>query len=217
MKVAIYLRVSTEEQDANNQLRDCLSINRYGEAIEFRDNVSAWKDNVEREDFERLKKLIKSNEINHLIVWDFDRIYRNRNKFKQFLQFLKVYNVKLHSYRQQWLEEIHKVPEPWNEMFYDFFINMFGWIAEEESKKKSDRTKIAHKSGKHKEWGRPSLPYSAQKEILILNNQGKSLRDISKEVYYWDKNNNKKRVSLGIVHKIIKENKLNINRNEVVQ
>ena len=44
-------------------------------------------------------------------------------------------------------------------------------------------------------------------QIIELLQQGKSYRKICKEVFYWDKNNNKRFVSLGYVHKIA--NKIN--------
>ena len=196
----IYIRTSTIEQNPENQLNGCESINSFGEYELIEDKQSAWKDNVERDGFERLKKLIKSRKVNHLIVWDFDRLYRNRIKFKQFLEFLRAYKVKLHSYRQLWLEEIHKVPEPWNDIVYDLLINIYGHIAQDESDKKSKRVKAAvrkkdgiTKSYKGKKWGRKSLSTNKIRMIIELHKKEKSIRTISKEL----------NISLGVVHKYI--------------
>lgn len=213
MKTIIYNRTSTEEQNPELQVKDCLSINNYGEYEIIQDKQSAWKDNVERQGFEQLKKRIQKGEVKHLIVWDFDRLFRNRKRFKEFLEFLKVYRVQLHSFRQNWFEQLHKIPEPWNEIVSELMINIYGHIAEDESKRKSDRVKNAvvqdqgiTKSYKGNKWGRKPLPRSVIQEVLSKYEQGKSIRTISKEVTYWNHNNNKKNLSVGSVHKIIKEN-----------
>ena len=206
MNTIIFLRTSTEDQNPENQLRDCKSINKYGNPLVIEEKQSAWKDNKEREKLEFLKKQIKKGEVDHLIIWDFDRLFRNRQKFKEFLLFLKAYKVQLHSFRQQWMEEINKVPAPWNEIVYDMLINVFGWMAEEESKKKSDRVKIAFKNRKgKKKWGRPTIPKKTQSEVLDFFKQGVSIRKICTKVEYWDKSRNIKNISRGAVHKIISE------------
>jgi len=41
------------------------------------------------------------------------------------------------------LEEINKIPKPWNDIMFDLLLNIFGWIGEEESTKKSDRIKLS--------------------------------------------------------------------------
>lgn len=209
----IYNRTSTDDQNPENQLKDCISINHYGDYIILQDKASAWKDTSEREDFDKLKKMIRAGEVSHLIVWDFDRLYRNRAMFKEFLQFLHAYKVKLHSYRQTWIEEINKIPAPWNDIVYSLLIDIFGWLAEEESKKKSERVKSAVRRGdkgtvsyKGNRWGRKPIPESTIKQVLELHKQGLSLRAIKKEAYYYTNSNNKKYVSLGLVHKILKEN-----------
>jgi DNA invertase Pin-like site-specific DNA recombinase len=203
MKVAIYIRTSTEDQNPENQLKDCLSINTYGEYILFEDKQSAWKDS-NRPSFDSLTKLIKSNNIEHLIVWDFDRLFRNRKKFKEYLLLLKAYNVALHSYRQIWLEDIYKIPSPWNDIVSDLMINIYGHIAEDESKKKSERVKIAQRikngmtySYKGNKWGRKNL--STQKYNKILELQNLPIRKIAFEVG----------CSVGVVHKILTEFKAN--------
>jgi len=208
----IYLRTSTEEQNPQNQLNDCLSINKYGDYELITDKQSAWKDNKQREGFEKLKALIKAGNIKHLIVWDFDRIYRNRKKFVSYLTFLKSYGVKLHSYRQNWFEDIHKIPEPWNDIVNDLMINIYGHIAEEESNKKSERVKASRKTiqGKTyskygKKWGRKTIITERLcKHIIDLYEQGYSIRQIARQVYAYDKNKNKKSVSIATIHKIVK-------------
>lgn len=207
----IYLRTSTEEQNPENQLKDCKTL-ADGEFEVIEDKQSAWKEEKERDGFERAKKLIKSRKIKHFIVWDLDRIYRNRIKLKLFFEYCKLYKCSIHSFRQKWLEEMYKMPEPFNEIMHDLMLNIMGWIAQDESDKKSQRVKAAirkvdgiTKSYKGNKWGRKSL--KVDKEILELRKQGKTIREIQQVTFYWDKNNHKKFVSVGYVHKILSKNK----------
>lgn len=208
-KSIIYIRTSTEEQEPENQIRDCSKL-LGGEYILFQDKQSAFKDNKEREGFEKAKKLIKKGKIDNFVVWDLDRIYRNRIKLKEFFQFCKIYGCSIHSVNQQWLEELTNIPAPFNDIMHDLMVNLMGWLAEDESKKKSDRVKLAVRrtpgkptmSYRGKKWGRKKMP-TAEKRIIELHKEGKKMRKICEEVYYWDKNNHKKFVSIGFVHKTI--------------
>lgn len=216
MEVAIYLRTSTEEQNPQNQLRDCLGLLKDLGETEYEiyeEKQSAWKEEFKREEFNKIRELIKQRRIKILIVWDLDRLYRNRKNLVAFFKFCKAYDCKLFSYRQRFLEDINKAPAPWNEMLMDNMIFILGWIAEEESSKKSERVRASIKKNKQgktiskygKLWGGRPVPLRVRKQIVELRKQGKSFRDICKEVYYWDKSRNKHFVSMGFVHKVLAE------------
>tara|TARA_Y100000310_G_scaffold96133_1_gene93929 strand:- start:240 stop:893 length:654 start_codon:yes stop_codon:yes gene_type:complete len=214
MRSIIYLRTSTEEQNPQNQLKDCeklvkkLNINNY-EVLE--DKVSAWKD-IDRKNFDLIKKAIERKEVETLICWDLDRLYRNRKRLIEFFELCKIYNCKIHSFRQKWLEELNDIPKPFNEIMHNLMLSIMGWLAEEESIKKSMRVKSAvRKKGnktisyKGNKWGRKSLSNNIINQVLELSKQKLSIRKIAKQVFYWDKNNNKKQISIAGVHKIIKQ------------
>jgi len=203
MKVAIYCRVSTEEQNAENQLKDCISINSYGEYKLIEDKQSAWDDSKEREGFKNILSEIKGKRLDHLIVWDLDRIYRNRKRLIGFFELCGAYNCKVHSYRQKFLDDVNKVPEPWNEIVYGIMLQLFGYMAEDESNKKSDRVKAAvRKKGnttysyKGKKWGRRALSTYKKNKIIELGKKGNSIRKIANEL----------NISIGVVHKTLQEN-----------
>lgn len=196
----ILIRTSTEDQNPENQLKDIETMSGK-DYILYEEQGSAWKDK-EREVINNIKKDISSRKLTELYVWDFDRIYRNREKFKSFLLYLKVHKVKLHSFRQDWFETLHKLPPPFDEMMYDFMISLYGWIGEDESRKKSDRVKIAvrkvkgiTKSYKGNKWGRKSISPQKRTRIAIMKGAGHSIRDIAKDVG----------ISTGSVHKYIQE------------
>lgn len=202
MKVAIYIRTSTEEQNPENQLKDCLSINSYGEYELIEDKESAWNDKKDRIGFNKIKSYIKIRKIDHLIVWDLDRLYRNRKNLVDFFKLCEINKVKIHSFRQKWLEDINTMPSPWNDIVSDLMIQIMGWIAQDESDKKSQRVKNAIRikedgaySYKGNKWGRKTI--STQKKNLLkelLKRDPKpSIRDISKEL----------NMSVGAVHKYI--------------
>lgn len=216
----IYIRTSTEEQEPLNQIKACQDINHWGEAVIIEEKQSAWKDYVERDKFYEVLQLIKKGKVSHLIVWDWDRIYRDRKKFKEFMQLCHQMKCNVHSVRQQWFEDINNIPAPWNEMVMDLMINLFGYIAEEESNKKSDRVKAAVRkhngktvSYKGNKWGRK--PHSKQftDSIIELYTHGKTLRQIRELSTYYDKSRNERKPSLGLVHKIIAQYRNQNSRN----
>lgn len=213
MESLIYNRVSTEEQNPENQIKDCVSLAKSLNIEDYRvleEQKSAFKDNEKREQFNLILSLIKKNKVGNLIVWDLDRLYRDRKKLIEFFQLTKAYKTKVHSYRQQWLNDLNNIPSPFNEIMFDLMIQILGWLAEEESRKKSERVKAAirvkdgvKQSYKGNKWGRPSLSKKTKQRIRDMWNEGVSMKRISRELFYWDKNGNKKNVSVGVVHKII--------------
>jgi DNA invertase Pin-like site-specific DNA recombinase len=189
-KSIIYIRTSTEEQNPENQLELCkkladkLNINNY-DILE--DRISGWKD-LQRENFDKIYKEVIRGNLNNIIVWDVDRLYRNRKRMVSFFALCKVNHCKIYSARQTWLENINNMPEPFNEIMHDLMLQIMGWLAEEESNKKSDRVKAAvrKKDGKKttsyngKKWGRPSIHTNKKKIVWGLRNDGLSIRAIAK-------------------------------------
>lgn len=206
MKV-IYLRTSTEEQNPTNQLNDCRLI--AGDIAEvFEEKQSAFKDK-NRPVFESIKQKIKQGTITELYCWDWDRLFRNQKKLVEFFKFCEIYKCKIHSFNQKYFEDFYKIPPPFNEIVSNLVLNLMGWLAEEESKKKSERVKIAFQNHKGKKWGRKGISDKTKKEIIEAKEKGMSIREIADSVFIWDKNNNPKRISKSFVHKTIQEFNLN--------
>jgi DNA invertase Pin-like site-specific DNA recombinase len=210
----IYLRTSTHEQTPQLQLRDIRTICSE-DAIEYYEQLSAWKENVKRPVFEKIIKQINAGKVESLYVWDWDRIYRNRNRLKEFLLLCKMHGVVLHSYRQKWFEDFHKIPKPFNEIVMEMVINLLGWIGEEESEKKSSRVKMAVKktskgtfSHNGNKWGRKSFSAQTISRVLELHQQGLSIRKIASEVNVYDANNNGKKISKSAVQQILSRNEV---------
>jgi DNA invertase Pin-like site-specific DNA recombinase len=207
----VYIRTSTEDQEPENQIREVETISG-GDYVLFQDKQSAWKDDKERPDFEKLRKLISSNAVRDLYVWDWDRLFRNRKRLKEFFQFCAMHKCNIHSFRQKFYESFYQIPAPFDEIMQELFLNLLGWMGEDESNKKSDRVKLAvrrddgvTKSYKGNKWGRKELNDRVKEDVIRLHLEHNSLRTIAKNVTYFDKNNNAKNISLASVHKIIAE------------
>jgi DNA invertase Pin-like site-specific DNA recombinase len=213
----IYLRTSTEEQNPQNQLEACQQLTQKLNLQDyevFEDKVSGWKE-LERKNFNEIKKAIEKTQVKYLICWDLDRLYRNRKKLIEFFEFCKIYNCKIYSVRQDWLESINRIQEPFNEIMHSLMLQIMGWLAEEESNKKSERVKLAIKkkdgetySKFGNKWGRKAINSPRLKEkVKELKQQGLSFREILKheEVYFYDKNKNKKKPSLATIHSYFKQ------------
>jgi DNA invertase Pin-like site-specific DNA recombinase len=199
MKVALYIRVSTDEQDTDTQLAQVREI-APEDAVVFSEKQSAWKDNVKaRPVFTELKERIVHGEFSALYVWDFDRLHRRRVDAIAFMQLCEHYGCKVYSYRQRWFQEIDKTPAPWNGILRRFLFEILAWVAEEESSRKSDRIKkaVVRKDGltqsyRGEKWGRPKLNID-EKRIMALRSAGSSIRYIAKDLG----------VSRGLVHKTL--------------
>lgn len=158
MKVSLYLRVSTKDQDYENQrkpLEDFAAARQWENVRVFAESESAWKAGHQHE-LEALRAAARRGEFNILLVWALDRLTRGGpaailNLVAEF----KRYNVKIVSYREAWTETLDADTLP-------LFLSIAGWLAEMESKRRSeriraasDRTKETGITPKGKKWGRP--------------------------------------------------------------
>lgn len=227
MKVCIYARVSTKDQSEKEQIPAI--IKGFGldklekdNIIIFKEEVSAWRIDKEekRLELQKLLSTIKSKEISCLYIWHIDRLYRNRAKTREFFNLCLYYGVDVYSLNQQWLNDFqamkNQLPENMQfliENMYNLMLDVYAQTAEDESKTKSERVKlkvVKHDDGitrsvDGKKWGRKSLPKRVEVEVLHHFKQGKSMRWIAQNVYYYDKNKNQKKLSVGSVHKIISQ------------
>jgi DNA invertase Pin-like site-specific DNA recombinase len=187
----IYLRTSTEDQDPENQLADILKIAPEGSEV-LPEYGSAWKDELKhRPRFAELLDSIKKGRVSSVNVWDLDRIYRNRIKTVEFMQFCQAHGVVVRSYRQQWMHQFEDMEVPagmgWMvEMIRNNLIQTLAWVAEEESSKKSHRVKAAYhrkkERGKADDWGRPTAKFNEYRAYQLLFKEGMSIRGVAQEL-----------------------------------
>lgn len=172
-KLFIYLRVSTDDkgQDPENQLADCMRYAYEHKWIESDEDAQVWREQAgawgktTRPVFDEMMTQTWKQKIPILLVWDYDRLYRDRKKLLETIRNYGLVGTKILSVRQSWLQKILEIPDPFNEMFYELMLHMVAWMAEEESQKKSDRVKIAYKrrkagaerEGRKVKWGRKTV------------------------------------------------------------
>lgn len=215
-KAIIYLRTSTEDQEPENQKRECLEFakNRGYEIEEILlEKLSGFKQ-VERPKYEKVKEMARKGEIKAVIVWALDRWVRNRDTLLEDTTILKNYGCKIHSIKEAWLEAIN-IEGPLGKTIQEFLLGLMGSMGEMESKRKSDRVRLAirkengvTKSYKGNKWGRKNLSKQTIQKVLDLkkDNPKISIREIASQVVYYDKNNNAKNISRSAVHKLLSEN-----------
>jgi DNA invertase Pin-like site-specific DNA recombinase len=238
MKAIIYNRTSTEDQKPELQLKECEDYckKRGWEIIDrLEEKESAYKDESKRKIFQSMIERAKKGEFNHIVVWNMDRFSRQPEEdvlnLSQMLSL--VYSVQIHAVNgDAWsemvesigrLREMGFIGKAIAEFLEKLIKGMEFQRAYRESKTKSERVKLAIRKGegvtksyKGKLWGHHSLSKKVDEEIIDLHKQGKKLREIKELVSYWDKNNNKKFVSLGYVHKILdKFKRENISKTDV--
>lgn len=180
MRVAIYLRTSTNEQFPEKQKAECeeFAKNRGYEIQEVHyEQISAYKEKV-RPEYEKIKEKARKGEIQAVIVWALDRWVRNRDTLLEDVIILRNYGVKLHSVKEAYLEAIN-LEGPLGKTIQEFLLGLIGSIAEVESTRKSDRVKMAYKNHKGN-WGRKSTHTNKKKIVWELRSKGESLRSISK-------------------------------------
>lgn len=152
MRCALYLRVSTTNQETDNQvlaLRDYAS-RRGLEIVEtYHEQESAWKGGHQKE-LARLLKDAQRGRFKLVLVWALDRLSREGAlSILSLVHRLGIYGVKVISLQETWTE----APGELAELLYA----LTGWVARMESQRKSERTKagLARALAQGKRLGRP--------------------------------------------------------------
>ena len=149
MKVAAYIRVSTETQTTDNQLPSIKELckNRSWELVKiYSENASAWSGGRQAE----LDRCIRDAEHNHfeiIVVWSLDRVSREG--------LLRVLSLIEHLHQRG--IKLLSVQESWSETAGDFAPVLYAitaWVGKWQSDRKSEATKAgivrANLSGKGK-------------------------------------------------------------------
>jgi len=151
MEVAIYVRVSTDKQELENQLSQlrlyCRSKNYQIMKI-YEDIISGGT--TSRPGFDKLLDEARKGYFQHLVFWSLDRLSRSGTLFT--LQILKEFdnkNITWESYQEQYLASIGP--------FKDVVLSVLATVAKIEKDRISERTKAGLEvaKAKGKKLGRP--------------------------------------------------------------
>jgi len=159
MKVAIYCRVSKDEVASDGSLQDPMNqlipLRKFCEAMkwdiseEFVDRASGGSAN--RPEFQRMLGRVRQKHFDIILVWALDRFSREGiSNTLTYIKQLRQYNTGLKSLQESWLDTSQ-------EGVADLLLAIFSWVAAEERKKISERTKagLAKLKAKGIKLGRP--------------------------------------------------------------
>lgn len=101
MKTAVYMRVSTDEQDISLQEREISLFLQSKGIMEFKiySDVGFSGKNDQRPEFKKLLNDCKTGQIEFLVVWKLDRLFRSLRHLLSFLDDLGAYKIKFAAVR----------------------------------------------------------------------------------------------------------------------
>ena len=143
IKVAIYVRVSTEKQEALNQLiqlRNFCENSKYEIFKEYVDVISGKE--TSRPGFDLLFKEAHKRLFNLVLFWDLSRFSRAGTLFTlQKLKELENLNIDWESYQEPYFKSVGQ--------FKDVMLSIMSTIAKIEREKISERTKAGLRNAKN--------------------------------------------------------------------
>ena len=159
MKVCLYCRVSKEEVSSKGQRQDpanqLIPLRKYCDAMgweikkEFIDYASGGNSN--RPQFQAMLGEVRQRHFDLILVWSLDRFSREgMTNTLSYIKQLKQYNTALKSLQESWLDTSQ-------EGVAELLLAIFSWVAAEEKRKISERTKAGLQKARlaGKKLGRP--------------------------------------------------------------
>ena len=179
-RVVIYSRVSTDDQNTENQtslLRQIAEKSGWDVVGVYTDHgISGSKGRDQRPEFDRLCKDMVRRKFDTIMVWDVSRLGRSLQHLIEFLEDVNSVNCNLYLH-QQGLD----TSTPSGKMMFQ----MVGVFAEFERSMISERVKLGLKRVKEngKKLGQPTkISDGLVSDIRDLKNQGLSLNKITEQV-----------------------------------
>ena len=176
-KVAIYLRVSTDEQTADNQEPESrrLALGRYPlerfDHVIVREVESAVK---ERPGWRAVLELARAGELKAVVAWSLDRIGRRMWGVLEDVRTLDRYGVELVTVREPWCDT--------GSPARPLMLAIFGWVAEHEHDRLRERTiaGLARARAQGRRAGRPRvvIPPMVVALALELRREGVAWRRV---------------------------------------
>ena len=187
MKVAIYVRVSTDKQELDSQLRPLLTFaKKRGYRI-----VRVYKDVASGKNGDRvaLKKLLQAayqKEFDAIVVWALDRLSREgMYKTVSLIETLSRNGVEVVSYTEPYLDTT-------NQLAKDILLAVISALARAEREKISDRTRAGLERVKRngQRLGRPLIDEMIRESAGRMIRTGAGIREVAKKLgvsksYVW--------------------------------
>jgi len=179
MQTAIYCRVSTDKQEADNQLQELRAFckrQKWEISGEYVDVISGGTNKSEREAMNKLFADAAKHKFDLVLFWSLDRFSREGVlPTLNYLNQLESYGVGFKSFTEQYLDSTG--------IFKDAVISILATVAKQEKIRISERTKAGLETArkKGKQIGRPKVDVDCE-EIQRMRKSGFSLRRIAKEL-----------------------------------
>lgn len=152
-KVVVYLRVSRDSQETANQLpalKQWIESRGHELVALYNEDESAWRAGHQRE-LARLMSDLPKYQPNILLVWALDRLTRQGpSAILQLANSFRVHGVQVISKCESWTEQDTPIMR-------DLLFSIYGWVAQQESQRISERTLagLARAKAEGKQLGRP--------------------------------------------------------------
>src|SRR5437868_4753375 len=178
MRAALYCRVSTAEQNNENQL---LQLRRFAESqgwvivAEYTDEVSGAKSEKDRPAFREMFATASRREFDVLLFWSLDRLSREGVlPTLHYLNRLSNYGIKWRSFSEQYIDSCG--------VFADAVISIMAVIARQENIRRSERTRagLERARAQGRPLGRRRVQVDAE-QIRLLRISGLSWEDIARQ------------------------------------
>ena len=178
MRVAIYCRVSTTQQDDEAQYDELVALckrSRWQVARIYREKISGAKSAADRPELKKLLIEAKQRQFDKVLVWSADRLARSMRHLMTILGELHDCNVQLFSYKQG-----VDTSTPMGSMLWQFL----GIFAEFEHGIRRERQAIGIAKARERgvRFGRPKLARVKQLEIIKLRRKGLGINTIARQL-----------------------------------
>lgn len=135
-RAVIYARVSTGQQDADNQtavLKEWAMQRSFEVVGVYMETESAWRDGHQQE-LARLVRDARKGRFSIVLIWALDRLSRlGALSILSLIHKLASYGVRVLSHEESWTEAPGELAE--------ILFAIAGWVARMESQRRSERTK----------------------------------------------------------------------------
>lgn len=173
---AIYVRVSTDEQDTENQLpalQQIAASRGYTIVETFAERMSGTKRS--RPAFDRLLEGARRGRYQIILVWAVDRLGRHMSAIVDTVIALDKLGVQVISHQEPWLDT-HTSVRP-------LMLSIFAWVAQQERERLVERTRagMARARAAGKSIGRPAVKIDLN-EAVRLRKQGLTLEAAAKKL-----------------------------------
>lgn len=178
MKIAAYIRVSTDEQKIDSQLeaiKTYCKLKGWPEAALFIDHGESGR-KISRPQFDKMIEQVKEKKFDSVLVYKFDRISRSTKHLIEIMELLKALSVDFIS-----LSENIDTTTPAGKMIFGIFAVLAEFERENIVARVKSGMKAAKANGTH--CGRSRWKFTPEniQEMIRMKNKGQTLEQIGQK------------------------------------